>query len=1384
MPFSAVASRFTVDGAPTPPATTGTPFYHATMATLQQLYDGSTGLAAAVDAWLALHPGTNIAIQFLANNAQAVVNGGLVRIDPAFFNSNAYLALNGTVAADTFASGLAHELGHAVGGWFDNDSFSNLAGDNVVNVNRWYSNLGFAPQASYEAYYSPLITSNVVLTPGTSYTAGAAIKNAIIDRGIYTSGSFTMNTGNLDLAASGVTGSTLVIGGSGANFYAGTASRDWLYGNDGNDTLDGGDGSDLVYGGAAADTLRGGNGDDEIWGGDNPALSSGVTDGNDTIEGGAGKDKIYGGGGNDTISGGAGDDQIWGGEKGVESNPTGESDTASYAMDSSPVTVTYNGSGATPSVNVKGGGSGTDALHSVEKVVGTTGRDLVKIVGSIAAGTDLTIDANGGQGSSPADTIDGRRASSAINIQINPASGGGYIEMQSTGGRIKLEGFNTNIAGSDYDDVIEDYSSGHKNIDGGDGNDVITAEGSGSTLVGGNGDDIITGSDGNDVIFGGDSVYLGFQNAVYIGNQLFGGEGNDYIVSSTLYDYIEGGDGSDYIELRYGLDRLDNSTDNIVDGGAGNDVIDLRHRFVDYGYTNGRGANIKFGAGSGNDVILGNFNNALDNAPGHKYNSINILLDGLNVEDLTVIWDVVLEDGHYKGSGDMVILTPTGDSIFLPEVYGDIYVHGDDIRFYQSTIAIEFSSPYYFSDDVTFSFGDVSQYLGAEEEFAQSTSPDPSETAGGSGNDQLSGGSGHDQLSGGAGNDSFEASSGSDDIDGGDGIDTVQLFGGRGGFSFVQDGSDLVVTDLNGTYGEMRLTSVEHIEFLLDGQTYNTAGDLFGYVGTSSNDSLQGTDVDNRMEGHGGSDTIVGGDGSDLIDGGADDDFLCGDSGDDELRGGSGADAIQGGSGDDWLYGDAGEDALDGGDGNDVLMGGVGADLLTGGEGIDTANYGASTAAVFASLTSASFGGDADGDVLVGIENLSGSDYDDVLTGDSSDNILSGGYGDDLIDGGAGEDQAYYEYSLSDLLVGRNQDGSITVTEGSYEIGDTLFNIELLTFEVDNFTIATGVLPELGTAGDDLIEGSILSDILRGFGGDDVFLTGGGGKNLIDGGGGYDEVILVGSISDYSVFREEDGTVTIWDNTGIDNFSSTMLVDVESIYFDEDSSSIQTSDLPPLGTSSADHIVGSNRGDVLFGGEGDDHLEGLDSSDTLNGGSGNDLLEGQGAADNLFGLEGNDVLIGGDGDDYILGDEGDDVAVFAGNQADYQISVDYDMVQVLDLDPVSDGDDGVDWLGGVETLQFKDGSVSVTDINAARAIGNNATIDAHIWLDTVPIVSDNITTLFDASAYRVPILDESYNVEFWNEQRTDAVGADHSFNFISDAFAGQELRNFDYLFSV
>ncbi|WP_343711926.1 hypothetical protein [Inquilinus sp.] len=132
---------------------------------------------------------------------------------------------------------------------------------------------------------------------------------------------------------------------------------------------------------------------------------------------------------------------------------------------------------------------------------------------------------------------------------------------------------------------------------------------------------------------------------------------------------------------------------------------------------------------------------------------------------------------------------------------------------------------------------------------------------------------------------------------------------------------------------------------------------------------------------------------------------LAGSDYNDLLLGADGANQLSGRDGNDTLYGREGSDTLHGDSGDDILVGGIGADVLDGGTGIDTASFAGSTSGVTINLqTGVGLGGEAQGDVLIAIEQLNGSGFADTLTGDTGANRLLGNGGDDVLTGGTGAD--------------------------------------------------------------------------------------------------------------------------------------------------------------------------------------------------------------------------------------------------------------------------------------------------------------------------------------------------------------------------------------------
>jgi Ca2+-binding RTX toxin-like protein len=275
-----------------------------------------------------------------------------------------------------------------------------------------------------------------------------------------------------------------------------------------------------------------------------------------------------------------------------------------------------------------------------------------------------------------------------------------------------------------------------------------------------------------------------------------------------------------------------------------------------------------------------------------------------------------------------------------------------------------------------------------------------------------------------------------------------------------------------------------------------TNGDdlIMGYGG---HDTIFGLGGNDDIEGGQGGDTIDGGDGIDTaryinsaagvvvslasgigIGGDAQGDTLSnienlfGSAHDDILVGNNAANVIVGGAGNNTLKGGGGHDELIGNLGNDTLEGGSGGDLLFGGAGIDTAVYAASSAGVTVSLLLGhGSGGDAAGDDLEYVENVTGSNHGDSLYGDNGNNVLKGMAGADLLKGFGG----------ADTLLGGDHN-------------DYLFGMD----HAD--TLAGG-------HGNDVLNGGDHADTLSGDHGNDE-LTGGYGPDNMTGGAGGDTFIF------------------------------------------------------------------------------------------------------------------------------------------------------------------------------------------------------------------------------------------------------------------------------------
>ena len=364
-------------------------------------------------------------------------------------------------------------------------------------------------------------------------------------------------------------------------------------------------------------------------------------------------------------------------------------------------------------------------------------------------------------------------------------------------------------------------------------------------------------------------------------------------------------------------------------------------------------------------------------------------------------------------------------------------------------------------------------------------------------------------------------------------------------------------------------------------------------------------------------------------------------------------------AGDDTIAGSAADETIEGHDGDDILSGGGGNDILNGGAGSDTANYAAAAAGVTARLNTGFATDDGDGgvDTLISIENLVGSDFNDLLVGSAGANVLNGGLGADYLLGLAGDDILIGGAGAANQLQGGLGDDTYVVTandtliEFANEGTDTVQTDRatyVLKTHFENLTyIGAGAFRGVGNAADNVIIGGAGDDVLAGLGGNDV-LTGGDGVDTAD----YSAAAggVVASLAGGAALDDGDGGSDTL--TGIENLT---------------------------GSAHNDVLTGDSGANLLAGGMGDDVLIGGGGNDTLNGGAGFDTAsyadaaagvtvrlnhstaqDGDGGTDvlnsieNVTGSDFNDLLVGdananvlsgGLGADYLIGLAGDDVLI-------------------------------------------------------------------------------------------------------------------------------------------
>ncbi len=463
---------------------------------------------------------------------------------------------------------------------------------------------------------------------------------------------------------------------------------------------------------------------------------------------------------------------------------------------------------------------------------------------------------------------------------------------------------------------------------------------------------------------------------------------------------------------------------------------------------------------------------------------------------------------------------------------------------------------------------------------------------GSSRNDRLAAASTGSELDGFTGDDTILSDGGADTLIGGAGRDVVDY--ARSTSGVVIDLSDQTAT---GGYAQGdRLSGFE------------------GAAGSEFADTLTGSDAANVLKGGGGDDVLIGAAGNDTLRGDLGDDTLRGGAGADSLAGGGGIDAVDylgsslgvtvnlvtgratGGDADgdtlsdmeivigsnnaDTLIGGSAAVSLFGNDGDDVMTAGTENGYFDGGSGRDSLSYAALTSGVSVDLATelASSLALAGSDTIIGIEDVIGSSFADLLTGNAGDNLLRGADGADTLVGGAG----------NDTLEGKGG-GDLASDTADYS-GETAFvtiDLDVAAGSAVGVSAGTDLLLDImnvrGSGQGDMITGNSGANSIEALGGDDSIVST-LGSDSIDGGLGSDEV-------DYS------------------NQTQAIVVDLAS--------RIVTFGGELQILTSIERIKGTSQDDLISGNTSDNKLEGFDGADTLRGGDGSDTLDGGGGVDTV-----------------------------------------------------------------------------------------------------------------------------------------------------------------------
>ncbi|WP_422376319.1 cadherin domain-containing protein [Roseibium sp.] len=400
----------------------------------------------------------------------------------------------------------------------------------------------------------------------------------------------------------------------------------------------------------------------------------------------------------------------------------------------------------------------------------------------------------------------------------------------------------------------------------------------------------------------------------------------------------------------------------------------------------------------------------------------------------------------------------------------------------------------------------------------------------------------------------------------------------------------------------------------------------------------------------------------------------------------------------------------------------------------DGASFDAETeGSIDVTVTATSTDGSASTETFtIAVSDVDESDVSAVTDTDASDNTIAedasaGAQVGITVSASDGDVTDSVTYTVSDSRFTIDENGEVTIADGAsfdYESEPTIYltvtanstdgSSSQETFEVSVADVAeayqladdqsdftdSGVAETsiTGNDSDNTITAHDDGGVLAGGDGADT-LVGGTGDDTLDGGAGTDNDTLQGGEGSDTYLLYGDGRADIISDTGTSGTDRIVLSDGTGTEFElEDTFNLATQGIEEIdGSAVSGETLRAQRADATVDWDftgvtltGVDQIEGRDGDDSIVGSAGDDTILGGAGADTLTGSAGDDVIYGG---------AGTDTAVFSGDLADYDITLNGDGSYTI-VDTRAGSPDGTDTVFEVENFRFADGDVLAGDLIA------------------------------------------------------------------------------------